>query len=288
MQFIIAALFMIGLFLIACDRFRVPFMKTSKTAKNLSKRQRKRTGTAEVWARDFAFWLSRFIKLNEYKRLQLAADLQTADMDITPELHIAKAFVKAVPFGLLVIPALLIFPLITPLILAVTVMFYLREVKGVQSKIKNKREAIEFELPRLVATIDKTLEHNRDVLTMLEEYKDSAAPELASELAVTVADMRSGNYESSLTRLEARVGSSMLSDIVRGLIGVLRGDETRLYWSALSLKFADIQRQLLKQRAQKVPGKVKKLSLCLLVCFMMIYLVVIGMEVTSKLGILFG
>jgi hypothetical protein len=100
--------------------------------------------------------------------------------------------------------------------------------------------------------------------------------------------MRSGNYESALTRLEARVGSSMLSDVTRGLIGVLRGDETRLYWSALTVKFSDIQQQLLKQQAQKVPGKVKRLSMCLLMCFVLTYLVVIIVEVTSKLGILFG
>jgi pilus assembly protein TadC len=123
---------------------------------------------------------------------------------------------------------------------------------------------------------------------MLEDYKQHAAPELASELAVTVADMRSGNYESALTRLESRVGSSMLSDVTRGLIGVLRGDETRLYWSALSVKLADIQRQMLKQQAQKVPGKVKKLSMCLLVCFLLTYLVVIAVEVMSSLGAIFG
>jgi pilus assembly protein TadC len=126
------------------------------------------------------------------------------------------------------------------------------------------------------------------VLTLLEGYKGSAAPELKRELDITVADMRAGNYESALTRLEARVGSSMLSDVTRGLIGVLRGDETRLYWAALSAKFADIQRTMLKQQAGKVPGKIKKLSMCLLICFLVIYLAVIGVEITSKMGIIFG
>jgi hypothetical protein len=263
-------------------------MRTSKTVKSLSKRQKKKTGALEIWARDLTVWLSKFIKINEYKRLQLASDLQTAGMNTTPEMHIAGAIVKAVPLGLLAIPALYIFPLISPLVTVTAVMLYFREVKSVQAKIAEKRDAINFELPRLVSTIDKTLEHNRDVLTMLEDYKESAAPELRHELTITVADMRAGNYESALTRLEARVGSSMLSDVTRGLIGVLRGDETRLYWSALSVKFADIQRTMLKQQAQKVPGKVKKLSMCLLICFMMIYLVVIGVEIGSKLGILFG
>jgi pilus assembly protein TadC len=232
--------------------------------------------------------LSRLIRINEYKRIQLVSDLQTAGLVITPEQHIANAVIKAVPIGLLALPALYVFPLISPLVLAAAVTLFFREVRSVQAKIREKRDAINFELPRLVSTIDKTLEHNRDVLTMLEGYKSSAAPELRDELSVTVADMRSGNYESALTRLEARVGSSMLSDVTRGLIGVLRGDETRLYWSALSVKFADIQRQMLKQQALKVPGKVKKLSLCLMVCFLLTYLVVITVEVMSSMGAIFG
>jgi hypothetical protein len=285
---IIVALFCAGLFLIFCDILRVPHMKTSKAVKSLSKRQQTKTGMLEVWMRDLTEWLSQFIRINEYKRLQIASDLQTAGINVTPELHIAKAFVKAVPIGLLALPGLYIFPLITPLIIATSITYYFREVRSVQSKILQKRNAINFELPRLVSTIDKTLEHSRDVLTMLEDYKRSAALELRDELAVTVADMRSGNYESALTRLEARVGSSMLSDVTRGLIGVLRGDETRLYWSALSVKFADMQRQMLKQQAQKVPGKVKKLSMCLLVCFLLTYLVVIVVEVMSSLGAIFS
>ena len=278
----------IGAFLIACDLFRVSFLKTSKTIKNLSKRQKKKTGTLEIWMRDLTVWMSKLVKINEYKRIQLVSDLQTANMDITPKLHIAKAVIKTVPLGLLTIPTLYVFPLIAPLIIVTALFFYFREVKSVQTKIGAKREAIEFDLSRLVATIDKTLEHNRDVLTILEDYKKSAALELKHELEITVSDMRASNYESALTRLEARVGSTMLSDVTRGLIGVLRGDETRLYWSSLSVKFADIQRQMLKQKAQKVPGKVKKLSLCLLVCFMLTYLVIITVEVMSKMGVIFG
>ncbi|HPE96196.1 MAG TPA: secretion protein F, partial [Bacillota bacterium] len=142
--------------------------------------------------------------------------------------------------------------------------------------------------PRLVAHIDKTLKHNRDVLYILDNYKENTGPEMKHELEITVADMRSGNYEAALTRLEARVGSSMLSDVTRGLIGVLRGDETEVYWSSLAVKFADYQRQLLKQQAQKVPSKVKRLSMCLLFCFMLIYIVVIGMEIMNSIGVLFG
>ena len=107
---------------------------------------------------------------------------------------------------------------------------------------------------------------------------------MAQELEITAADMRSGNYEAALTRLESRVGSSMLSDTTRGLIGVLRGDETDAYWANLALKFADYQRQLLKAEAQKVPNRVKRLSMCLLGCFLAMYLVVIVIQIIVSLG----
>ncbi|MDD4495571.1 MAG: secretion protein F, partial [Eubacteriales bacterium] len=162
------------------------------------------------------------------------------------------------------------------------------EYRGVSMRIRAKREAIEYELPRLVSAIDKTLKHNRDVLNILENYRKNAGSELKHELDITVADMRSGNYESALTRLESRVGSSMMSDVCRGLIGVLRGDDTAVYWASLTVKFADIQRQLLRMRAQKIPRKVKRLSMCLLFCFMLIYVVVICVEIMSSLGVLFG
>jgi hypothetical protein len=79
----------------------------------------------------------------------------------------------------------------------------------------------------------------------------------------------------------------MLSDVVRGLISVLRGDNTTSYWASLSIKFADIQRQMLKLQAQKVPPKVKRLSMILLFCFIAVYLVVIVTEIMNSMGALF-
>ena len=122
---------------------------------------------------------------------------------------------------------------------------------------------------------------------MLESYIQNAGDEFKHELSITVADMRSSNYEAAITRLEGRIGSPMMSDVCRGLIGILRGDDMSVYWSTLSLKFADVHRQSLKKRAQKVPKKVKRLSVCLLVCFMLIYVVVIMYQILDSLSLLF-
>ena len=156
------------------------------------------------------------------------------------------------------------------------------------NKIKEKRSKIEYELPRLVANVEKTLKHNRSLLSILTEYSRNAGPELKHELDITIADMNSGNAEAAITRLEARVGSSMMSDVCRGFIGMIRGDSAPVYWSSLAMKFSDIHRQRLRLEAQKIPKRVKKLSMSLLFCFMLIYVVVILAQIMGSVGVLFG
>lgn len=285
---IIGILCGIGLFFVLVDAYGIPYMKTSQAVKSLSSKQKNKTSGLDVWLGNLAGWLSKKIKINEFKKAQLEADLRTAQMDITPEMFKANAIVKALLIGVFAIPMIFIFPILCPVVLFLAFFLYRRELKSVSFRIREKREKIEYELPRLVFTIEKTLKHNRDVLYMLESYEKNAGPEMKHELGITVADMKSGNYEEAITRMESRVGSSMMSDVCRGLIGIMRGDDNGLYWTSLSLKFNDIQRQKLRMEAQKVPRKVKRLSMCLLVCFMLIYVVVILEQIMSSIGVLFA
>ena len=288
LQAIIGILCGIGLFFVLVDAYGIPYMKTSQAVKSLSSKQKNKTSGLDVWLGNLAGWLSKKIKINEFKKAQLEADLRTAQMDIMPEMFKANAIVKALLIGVFAIPMIFIFPILCPVVLFLAFFLYRRELKSVSFRIKEKREKIEYELPRLVFTIEKTLKHNRDVLYMLESYEKNAGPEMKHELGITVADMKSGNYEAAITRMESRVGSSMMSDVCRGLIGIMRGDDNGLYWTSLSLKFNDIQRQKLRMEAQKVPRKVKRLSMCLLVCFMLIYVVVILEQIMSSIGVLFA
>ena len=288
LQAIIGILCGIGLFFVLVDAYGIPYMKTSQAVKSLSSKQKNKTSGLDVWLGNLAGWLSKKIKINEFKKAQLEADLRTAQMDITPEMFKANAIVKALLIGVFAIPMIFIFPILCPVVLFLAFFLYRRELKSVSFRIREKREKIEYELPRLVFTIEKTLKHNRDVLYMLESYEKNAGPEKKHELGITVADMKSGNYEAAITRMESRVGSSMMSDVCRGLIGIMRGDDNGLYWTSLSLKFNDIQRQKLRMEAQKVPRKVKRLSMCLLVCFMLIYVVVILEQIMSSIGVLFA
>ena len=288
MQVIIGALFGVGLFFILADVYAIPYYKTSKAVESLSKLQKEKASGLDLWLGGIAGWLADRLPMDPFKRSQLEADLRTAQMDLTPEMFRANAIVKALLIGIMAIPMAFIFPLLCPVVLFLAVFLYNMEIKSVSKRIQGKRAKIEYELPRLVFNIEKTLKHNRDVLYMLESYSKTAGPEMKHELDITAADMRSGNYEAAITRMESRVGSSMMSDVCRGLIGVLRGDDTEMYWASLAIKFSDAQRQQLRIQAQQVPRKVKRLSMCLLICFMLIYVVVILAQIVNSLGVLFG
>ena len=287
-QAIVGILCGVGLFYVLVDFWRIPYYKTSKAVESLSKKQKDKKSGLDVWLSGLAAWLSKRIRINDFKRVQLESDLKTAQMNVTPEMFKANAIVKAGIIGIFAVPVAFIFPLLSPVILFLAFFLYRFEMKGVSKRIKAKRERIEYELPRLVSNIEKTLAHNRDVLYMLDSYAQNAGPEMKHELNITVADMKSGNYEDAIIRLESRVGSSMMSDVCRGLIGILRGDDNRMYWASLALKFNDAARQQLRLRAQKVPKKVKRLSMCLLFCFMLIYVVVILEQIMDSIGVLFG
>ena len=278
----------IGIYLILADLFRLPYYKTSKAIMSLSKWQKEKSSDFEMWLKSIAVFISKHLRLNDFKKAQLESDLQIARIDLTPEMFKANAIVKSMIIGVLAIPMYFIFPMLSPVVFVLAIALYNNEIRSVTKRIKAKQKKIEYDLPRFVFNIEKTLKHSRDVVYMLESFKDRAEPELKHELEITIADMKSGNYESAITRLESRVGSSMMSDICRGLVGIIRGDETQMYWASLGIKFSDYQRQQLRLEAQKVPRKVKRLSMCLLLCFMLVYVVVIFSQIMSSIGVLFG
>ena len=88
-------------------------------------------------------------------------------------------------------------------------------------------------------------------------------------------------------RWEARVNSPMLSDVVRGLISVIRGDDGVMYFQMLSHDFKQAELRKLKAQAQKVPGKIRIFSMIMLMCFIATYLIVIAVQVIQSLGVMF-
>lgn len=276
----------IGIYLVVASALRLPAMGASK-AMLITGKENKKAKTTEVWLMAGAVRLSKYIRMDAYKRSRIKNVLKASGIVMTPEVYAAYAITKSGAIGLGALPCLFLLPLLTPVLVILAVLTYFQETKRADEMLREKREQIECELPRFVATIEQTLKASRDVLAMTEAYKKNAGPSFAHELDVLTADMRSSSYEAALTRFEARLNSPMLSDVVRGLIGVLRGDDSAVYFQMLTHDFKALELQRLKGQAQMIPPKIRVFSFLMLMCFLFTYLAIIAVEIVNSLGTMF-
>jgi Flp pilus assembly protein TadB len=285
--FLFGAALAAGLFFIAADILKLPRLSTEKALLSAGRAERKQMKSLDALFLGWAIKLSRYIHMDEYKRSHLARMLNAAGMDMTPEVFTAYTIIKPCAMLLLAIPCLIVFPLLALVVVVLAILTYFKESRKAEEKVSERRDKIEAELPRFVATIEQELASSRDVLTILENYKHHAGAEFAAELDVLTADMRSSSYEAALVRFEGRIASPMLSDITRGLIGVLRGDDGRLYFQMLSHDLKQQELQRLKAKAAKIPPKIRVFSFIMLACFMLTYIVVLAMVILDSMAMLF-
>ena len=276
-----------GLFFLTADLLRLPYLKTSKAMINTGREKKTAAKTAETYLLTVAVKLAPYIRMDEYKKGRLKNILKASGLNMEPEVYQAFAVAKAGAVMLGVIPAILVFPLLSIIVVFLSVMIYFQEINRADELLAAKRGTIESELPRFVSTIEQELKNSRDILSIVENYKKNAGEQFAGELDILVADMRSSSYEAALTRFEARLNSPMLSDVVRGLISVLRGDDGAMYFQMLAHDFKQMELQRLKKEAQKIPPKIRVFSFLMLVCFIVTYLAIIVFEILKSMGSMF-
>ncbi len=285
--FTFGILLSIGLFLIFADLLKLPSIATQKAMLSAGKQGKEKAKTVDALLMGWAVKLAKYIPMDEYKKSRMKNTLNAAGMNLTPEEFISSAILKSGIIALLIIPCLLILPLIAPILMFLSIIIYFKEIRKADEILKIKKEKIEIELPRFVATITQELKASRDVLSIIENYKKNAGEEFADELDILTADMRSSSYEAALTRFEARINSPMLSDITRGLIGVLRGDDGSMYFQMLSHDMKQLELQRLKAQAMKIPPKIRVFSFVMLMCFLMTYMAIIVYEIIRSLSGMF-
>ena len=274
---------------LSCAFVDIPTGRTSKMMM-LARRQQssKKEKLLDVYITKIAVLLAPFLRLDKLKRNRLQTALAIAGLELTPEAYTARAWVTAAAVGLCAIPMAFLMPLLSPVLVGLAVALWFSTYYAAFDFVRKRRKLIEAEIPRFALSIGQILENDRDVLKMLTSYRRVAGRDFAAELDQTIADMKTGNYENALLRFETRIGSPMLSDVVRGLIGVLRGDDQRMYFKMICFDMRQIEQNNLKKEAAKRPRKIQRYSMMMLVCIMIIYLVVLCTEVINSLDVFFG
>ena len=287
--FIAAVLTGCGVYCITCAATEVPTGKTTKMMMLTAKRKgQKKEKLLDVYITRIALKLERFIRLDKMQRAKIQTALDATGQAITPEVYLLKACIKAVLVALCGLPFLLVMPLLFLVFLGLGVMMWFSAYYSALDYAKKRKRIIESELPRFTSALSQGLLNSRDVLSLLISYRKVAGKELGQELDTTIAEMKTGNYEQALIHLESRVGSSLLSDITRGLVGTIRGDDQTMYFRMIAFDMRQLEQAALKKEAAKRPKQIQKYSMLLLFCILIIYAVVLGTEIVGSLGVFFG
>jgi hypothetical protein len=270
------AFFFIGLYNLFVHLGKVPPYGKLKALYLAAREAKGDTGKIETYINLLADDLAKLLPAGEERRREnKERDLRLIGEPVSYNVFIARIILKSAIVLIPGIAALFLLPILAPVFVAICIFYAQSEYRRPAKLLTEKRNAIEDELPRFCLTIAQRLKRDRDVLNLFRDYRKTSGDHLRRELDITISDMGSGSIEIALERLDRRVGSGMLSDIVRGLLGVVRGDNDIIYFEFLSHDFKAIEISRLKTEVGKRPGKVKKYSFLLLGCVFLLYMVVL-------------
>lgn len=252
---IVTALFVLFVYYTLVGILRLPIHKKPIRAAPKGNTRSKFFETALLKA---AKKLAPKIKLDSFKRVRLARALEVIKSPLTAEEHTAFVVLSSAVIALIGIVAL---PFNTIIGAAVVIYAYLTFTKSKKKVFRlyhQMRYDIESELPRFVSFIEqKLMNADSSVLDMIEEYKLTDNAAFIGELDRTLADMNTSSYENGLLGLNKRIGSEQLAMVVKGLLGLIRGEDQLVYFTMLKNDMNKLEINELKQNAQ---GKQKQIS----------------------------
>ena len=266
----------LGFTSLALELFGFPVPYARKNVVFLSRKAVTQSDTISNLVHSISGFLMKFIKINDFKRKRLVAQFENLNMKMTPEEYYAEIFAKTLLLAIFIPIGFIIHIAVGLFFVIIVVLAFLLQYNKLDEIIRKKKDAIESELPKFVSVIEQTFKNDHDVIKLISTYVANGDSPLISELSIALADMKTGDFETALTRLANRVNSVPLSEVVRGLQSALHGDDTVGYFASLSTKLWDSEKIKIKKKALKTPSKVKYLVKTMLFCMFLIYATVFG------------
>jgi len=259
--FVVCILGGVAAYMIIATLLKIPSQKSVDTLIKSYEGNKEKVAFEEL-AKSIA--KTKLIKIDKYKREDIERALDVAEDRRTPEEYTAAAIVMG---GVAMLVASVLLFISKPLGLVAMalgpILGYI-QYKEIFNKLKKHRAAIEREIPRFAQTIHENLKVSRDILSIFQSYKSIAGKSLKFELEKTIADMKTSNYEAALLRFDARVGSPNLSELVRGLVGALRGNDQTAYFEHFAYEMRHYEENMIRKEAMKRPDKMHFLSMAML------------------------
>lgn len=260
MIFLVCALGGVALYMVITNLMKIPAQKSVDIMLKAAQGNKKEIPFASLSKK-----IAQYIKIDTGKKEKLERALELMKDPQSAEEFMAQKYIMAVIISLIF--SILFFvskPLGVIGILFGPIVSYL-QYQEVFKKLKNHRAAVEREVPRFTQSVYENLKVSRNVLAILESYQTVAGKAFSFELQKTIADMKTSNYESALMRLDRRIGSQPLSEVIRGLIGTLRGNDQTTYFDHLAFEMKHLEENMIRKEAMKRPEQMQRLSMAMLI-----------------------
>lgn len=258
---------MVGVYMLLSYLYKLPTTKTEKTIDSVSTLDNPNN---QSFINKFVGRISKIllpiVSLNDTTKYKTNNALKYLNYNISAEQH----FVDSIAFGIIVtiLAALLgiVHPLFLLFALVIGVLIFKMEFEKPVKQFETIRENIEIETAQLAKFISDSLKDgNRNVIDILISCKDSVSSDFKKELEHTITDMKTGNQEKALMDMSTRMTSSNITQIVTGLLGVLRGNDQSKYFESLAEKFHKDELTYIRKKNSTKPGKISKISIILIV-----------------------
>ena len=253
--FLIAALLFFGLKTVCAAADGTTFAGRG-TLKKIAKWQKK---PLDPWAvfplKQLLAAVSRLVYVGEAAGAKLGKDLEKAGLSITPKVYTARKYLTVFAgngltavcvalrfyFGAFVVPLVMVFAL-------------MRQRDTLNEKIRKKELAISQEMPRFVRTLCRSLQSDRDLVSVIDSYRKVSGPELGGELDILLAEMQSGNVQSALAHFENRIGSSEAFRLCGALRDMSMGIDQTAALSYMADDMARAAKENIKRELSLRPG----------------------------------
>jgi len=163
------------------------------------------------------------------------------------------------------------------------VLSYFQRMQTVRKRVEAQNREIEAELPRMVETMNYTLQDNRDMLAFFEKYRRVAGKALGVELDRLITDMQIGNHEAALRNMDARLNLPSFSALCAVLCGVYKGVDQHTSLLVLEQDMRTKERETLRRLMEKRPGRIKIASFILTILMILMFMVPLVLMIISNL-----
>ena len=280
---LICGLTSIGLYCLLGAALGLPSGKAMVAIKNL---HGKKTITERLQnlLLPFSRLISKLLPMSEYRKKRMEADFSRLDITQTPQEYVSTVIAKALLLalvGLLFIP--LGIPLLALLTIVVALLSYFKGIQAIRKKVEALNREIEAELPRMVETLNYSLQDNRDLLSFFEKYRKVSGRSLGIELDRLIAGLKTGNQESALRSMDTRLGLPSFAALCAILCGVHQGVDQRTSLMVLEQDMRTKEREALRRSMEKRPARIKAASLILTVLMILMFMVPLVLLIINNL-----